>query len=163
MTELDNLMAEFVEPFDSLPVRTAHEVRVAEWGGDDPNKWTWTTSDYITSPKGMWVAVFGTDHGQAVHDHAPVVWTENWDVEPSLEIEAAWKVVAEMRERGWFLTLQEEGGSSQQWVASFATDDTVDDHVFGGEELGPTAPLAICRAALSAIAFAASSQRRNRR
>jgi len=91
--------------------------------------------------------VMGIECFTHIHEDGRVDWIEEHGDGPvarySTDIAAAWQVVEKMRERGWFLNLHEEGALSQQWVCVF-DDDAFDS----GEFLAPTAPLAICRAAL---------------
>jgi hypothetical protein len=65
----------------------------------------------------------------------------------STDVAAAWQVVERMRARGFALELHYEFGWSRQWVADFSNDGWLST----GEQLGDTAPLAICRAALAAV------------
>jgi len=66
----------------------------------------------------------------------------------STDIAAAWLVVERMKDNGCSLQLHWEAGRSRQWVADFVEES---DEEFTGEQLGDTAPLAICRAALAAV------------
>lgn len=75
----------------------------------------------------------------------------DWDWFPfvrpySTSIADAWTVVEKMRERTGFL-LDDQDIDGRPWFASF----TCDEHAEPGER-GTTAPLAICRAALKAVA-----------
>lgn len=67
----------------------------------------------------------------------------------STDISVAWKVVEEMRGRGYWVSVQMQPKSGDvdcvMWLPS--ADDTQD---FSDDE-APTAPLAICRAALKAV------------
>jgi hypothetical protein len=144
--DVDALIAELMEPRASLPAITADEARRAEWGAD-PERWSWTTSDYITSPLGWWTALIGTDHGRtAASDHLPVRWRLNSDREPSADIAAAWLVVEEMARRGWSVDVQnryQPTWACHVWIPGDPR------RIFKHEQ---TAPLAICLAALEAVA-----------
>ena len=59
----------------------------------------------------------------------------------SSDISAAWLVVEKMLERGYWLTLEQN--LSDCWQATFSDEYSADHEA--------TAPLAICRAALSAL------------
>jgi hypothetical protein len=76
---------------------------------------------------------------------SPTFKIAHWS--PSTDIACAWQVVERMRDRGFALELHYEFGCSIQWVADFSNDGWSST----GEQLGDTAPLAICRAALAAV------------
>lgn len=63
---------------------------------------------------------------------------------PSSDIAVAWRVVDEMKRRGWSLSLTFIA-VEDEWIAHFFKGDVQTD------ETGDTAPEAICRAALAAL------------
>ena len=66
----------------------------------------------------------------------------------SANLAAAWKVVAEMERRGFFVALDNRGWrETDGYWCEFASADYEE----GGRATAPTAPLAICRAALAAL------------
>lgn len=144
---LDKRIAELMEPRASLPTITAQEARLREWGAD-PAKWSWTTSDYITSPLGWWVALIGTDHGPRQADHQPVRWQSSYDREPSTDIAAALLVVEALsRENTVILRWCFDG-----FVAEvFPHEDATAMVQVGVDPRDGGMPLAICRATLKAM------------
>ena len=68
---------------------------------------------------------------------------------PSTDISTAWLVVEKMRERGYWLTLEQLVNDEDSWGADFGNEY---GESFPG--IGLTAPLAICRAALQALEHA---------
>lgn len=67
-------------------------------------------------------------------------------VDYSQAIGCAWQVVEAMRSRGWLLSLLSESPHGGLWTAEFELGNR---NIFGPPSVG--APLAICRAALSAL------------
>jgi hypothetical protein len=79
-----------------------------------------------------------------------------WDINYSTDIAAAWQVVEHFHEqRGWFVSIQSDGGwnfhnngTTKGWEVTIGRE---------GEAFAPTLPLALCRAALKAVAATSQS------
>ena len=74
---------------------------------------------------------------------APALFSARGTWQPSQNIEVAWEVVEKLARRGFIASVASDG--ADRWVADFAADPLVTVCTYA-----PTAPLAICRAALKA-------------
>lgn len=83
---------------------------------------------------------------------------------PTTDITTAWLVVEKMRADGWNFSCEDEGRFGQTWTAWFNRNLNRDEHphawVDSGRGDAPTAPLAICLAALAACAAVLPSQQK---
>lgn len=142
----DDLARELCASLETPPTITARAAR-------GPNfKW-YSCVDYH-SPLDWWVAEIGTDHGPESKDDSPVRWRPVPEITEL--IEPAWRVVDEMKNRGWLfhvLAMVEgfvvnarryEFLVQGDWPTSMLSRDMV-------QEIGDSAPEAICRAGLAAL------------
>lgn len=135
---------------ETPPVITARQARA-----NVPN-FTWVNSHDITSPGGWWEANIGSDHGPPDEDDSPVHWHPAIDLIWEEDMDAAWRVVEEMKRRGWLFHIMAmcdgwcvtargyklpPGGD---WGRSFSTGHMI-------QEIGDSAPEAICRGAVAAL------------
>lgn len=101
------------------------------------------------------VALFGakwTDSGKPGKSVPTLIF--DGDIRVSTNIAAAWRVVEAMYVRGWRLWLDQEGATANAneiaWRVCFERHPYTIGNTFESE--GATAPEAICRAALAALA-----------
>jgi hypothetical protein len=94
-------------------------------------------------------------YGYTYRIHTNGVWIPNQMPCYSTDISAAWTVVERMKRAsvgpGFSLVWWPADGPDEAWCASFGTNNYPDrgEHVV--EAVAPTAPLAICQAALKAV------------
>jgi hypothetical protein len=147
--EVDEAVAEFMEPRPA-PV-SARELRRRV------RHWEWVSCYDYPSPGGWWVAEIGTDHGPPDLDDEPVTWRPAR--EPSAEIGDAWLVVEAMRARRFWLDMNyvTDGRDPSR---GYAVAGFYRERAGGcaGSAGADTAPLAICLAALNALAPHPSDQ-----
>jgi hypothetical protein len=146
--ELDAAVAELMEP---RPVAvSARELR-ARYRHD----WRYSTCAF-RSPGGWWWAEIGTDHGPPQRDDEPVTWRPARA--PSEDIADAWDVVEWMAGR-FHAVVKSPFMAGEPYHAGFTPLGCTGWNGrpdFAGS--GETAPLAICRAALLALAALPSDQ-----
>jgi hypothetical protein len=116
-------------------------------------EWKFWHNAYHDSPRRWWTGIITSFDGRLDEDSLVI-----WHPVPGLtnDIAVAWRVVEEMRERGWLLNFngcyngwiitghRYELSADGDWGKSRMTSDIV-------QEAGDSAPEAICRAALAAL------------
>ena len=149
--ELSEALCRELEPEDTLPEISAREARINSVGGILnylSSKFVWTSSNAYPSPLGWCSGEIGSDHGPESADNDPIEWHP--ETELTASIEQAWRVVEEMKRRGWFLSIRIVPDKVFADFSKFP-----DRHLSSRPKtVGSTAddePTAICRAALAAL------------
>lgn len=140
--ELDALVAQLMEPVP--PAITARDLRA------EVRMTEYYSVNYADSRGGWWKAQIGTDHNLdesgaycSERDSEPVTWIPS--LEPSTDIAAAWQVVEAMRPEHGFWIDGDDG-----YAVEFQHGMPGMADYRHGRASAPTAPEAICKAALLA-------------
>lgn len=143
--ELDKLAYDICSKLETPPAITASNAR------KEKRNFQWASCVGYESPKGWWLAEIGTDHEGTDDDN--VKWQPLQGIAEA--IEPAWRLIEDMKDRGWLISLNQcaDGWvatgryyvvSGGDWQNAGLNSDIV-------QEVGDTAPEAICRASLEAL------------